>query len=230
MRKILKRQTHLWWRLILLPGKFWRWSGSRNFFDTTIDGQYNAALSLRQPGSTMKPFIYSLALMKGYTRDTVVFDVPTQFSTDCSPSAVTNSTSPCYAPSDFDSTFRGPMTFETAIAQSINIPAIKVLYLVGVQNAINLAKSIGLTTLGDPNQYGLTLVLGGGEVRLLDMVGAYSVFADDGVKNPPTGILEVDDSQNNVPAKIYAATIDGIASKYRARYVCDALGCAGARS
>ena len=108
--------------------------GSRNFFDTSIDGQYNAALALRQPGSTMKPFIYSLALMKGYTRDTVVFDVPTQFSTSCSPSDVSNNKAPCYAPQDFDSTFRGPMTFETAIAQSINIPAIKVLYLDGVQN------------------------------------------------------------------------------------------------
>jgi membrane peptidoglycan carboxypeptidase len=172
--------------------------GSRNFFDTTIDGQYNATLALRQPGSTMKPFIYSLALMKGYTRDTVVFDVPTQFSTNCKPSDITNDTPPCYAPTDFDSNFRGPMTFETAIAQSINIPAIKVLYLVGVQNAINLAKSFGLTTLGDPNQYGLTLVLGGGEVRLLDLVGAYAVFANDGVKNTPTGILEVDDSNGNI--------------------------------
>lgn len=172
--------------------------GSRDFFDTTIDGQFNAALGLRQPGSTMKPFIYALALMHGYTRDTVVYDVPTQFSTACSPSAVSNSTSPCYAPADFDNIFRGPMTFETALAQSINIPAIEALYLVGIKNAINLAKSFGLTTLGDPNQYGLTLVLGGGEVRLLDLVGAYSVFANAGVKNTPTGILEVDDAQGTV--------------------------------
>ncbi len=178
--------------------------GSRNFFDTTIDGQYNATLALRQPGSTMKPFIYSLALMHGYTRDTVVFDVPTQFSTSCRPSDTSNSVSPCYAPVDFDNTFRGPMTFETALAQSINIPAIKVLYLVGIQNAINLAKSFGLTTLGDPNQYGLTLVLGGGEVRLLDLTGAYAAFANDGVLNTPTGILEVDDAQGNVLQK-YAA-------------------------
>ncbi len=172
--------------------------GSRNFFDTAIDGQYNATLALRQPGSTMKPFIYSLALMHGYTRDTVIFDVPTQFSTSCKPSEVTNGTPPCYAPTDFDNTFRGPMTFETALAQSINIPAIKTLYLVGIQNAINLAKSFGLTTLGDPNQYGLTLVLGGGEVRLLDLTGAYSAFANDGVLNTPTGILEVDDAQGAV--------------------------------
>lgn len=172
--------------------------GSRNFFDTQIDGQYNATLALRQPGSTMKPFIYSLALMDGYTRDTVVFDVPTQFSTACAPSDTTKNTPPCYAPSDFDGKFRGPMTFESALAQSINIPAIKALYLVGIQNAINLAKSFGLTTLGDPSQYGLTLVLGGGEVRLLDLTGAYAAFANDGVKNTPTGILEIDDAQGNV--------------------------------
>jgi membrane peptidoglycan carboxypeptidase len=172
--------------------------GSRNFFDTAIDGQYNATLALRQPGSTMKPFIYSLALMHGYTRDTVVFDVPTQFSTACRPSDNMNNTAPCYAPVDFDGTYRGPMTFETAIAQSINIPAIKVLYLVGIQNAINLAKSFGLTTLGDPSQYGLTLVLGGGEVRLLDLTGAYAAFANDGIINTPTGILEVDDAQGMV--------------------------------
>ena len=175
--------------------------GSRNFFDKEIDGQYNATLALRQPGSTMKPFIYSLALMRGYTRDTVIFDTPTQFSTACEPSDNFNNTPPCYAPTDYDGTFRGPMTFETALAQSINIPAIKVLYLVGIQKAIDLAKSFGLTTLGDPNQYGLTLVLGGGEVRLLDLTSSYAVFANEGVKNPPTGILEVDDAQGNVLAQ-----------------------------
>lgn len=172
--------------------------GSRNFFDKAIDGQYNATLALRQPGSTMKPFIYSLALERGYTRDTVIFDTPTQFSTSCKPSDNFNGTPPCYAPADYDNKFRGPMTFETALAQSINIPAIKTLYLVGIQNAINLAKSFGLTTLGDPNQYGLTLVLGGGEVRLLDLTGAYAAFANDGVLNTPTGILEVDDAQGNI--------------------------------
>ncbi len=175
--------------------------GSRDYFDSQIDGQFNAALALRQPGSTMKPFIYSLALERGYTRDTVVFDVPTQFSTACSPTAVWNNKAPCYAPVDYDNTYRGPMTFETALAQSINIPAIKVLYLVGIQNAINLAKSMGLTTLGDASQCGLTVVIGGCEVRLLDLVGAYAAFANGGVKNPPTGILEVDDSQGNVLQK-----------------------------
>ncbi len=172
--------------------------GSRDFFDTTIDGQYNATLSLRQPGSTMKPFIYTLALSHGYTRDTVIFDVPTQFSTSCHPEDIMNSTPPCYAPGNFDGNFRGPMTFETALAQSINIPAIKTLYLVGVQNAVSFAKSFGLSSLGDASQYGLTIVLGGGEVRLLDLTNAYATFANDGVKNTATGILEVADAQGNI--------------------------------
>ncbi len=175
--------------------------GSKNFFDTTIDGQYNASLGLRQPGSTMKPFVYALALMRGYTRDTVIFDVPTQFSTACNPTDVSNNTSPCYAPVDFDGIFRGPMTFETALAQSINIPAVKVLYLVGIQNAINLARSFGLTTLGNAKQCGLTVVIGGCEVRLLDLVGAFATFANDGVKNTPVGILEVDGANGTVLEK-----------------------------
>ena len=202
--------------------------GSRDFFDKEIDGQYNATLSLRQPGSAMKPFIYSLALMNGYTRDTVVFDTPTQFSTVCKPSDNFNNTSPCYAPQNYDGKFRGPMTFETALAQSINVPAIKALYLVGVTNAINLAKSFGLTTLGDAAQYGLTVVLGGGEVRLLDLTGAYATFANGGVHNTPVGILEVNDAQGNVlmrytpessqvlPANI-AHDISGMLSNTQAR-------------
>lgn len=188
--------------------------GSRNFFDKEIDGQYNATLASRQPGSTMKPFIYSLALMRGYTRNTVIFDTPTQFSTACRPTETTNSTPPCYAPGNFDNAFRGPMTFETALAQSINIPAVKILYLVGIQNAINLAKSFGLTTLGDPSQYGLTLVLGGGEVRLIDLTGAYAVFANDGVRNEPTGLLEISTTQGVIlenyrsqPSRIIPETI-----------------------
>ncbi len=202
--------------------------GSRNFFDTDIDGQYNATLGLRQPGSTMKPFAYSLALMKGYTRDTVVFDVPTQFSTACMPSETTNSTPPCYAPVDFDAAFRGPMTFETALAQSINIPAIKVLYLVGVNAVINLARSMGLTSLDSSGDYGLTIVLGGGEVRLLDLTGAYAVFANDGVKNPPTGLLEVDDAQGMVLFR-YEAQSSRILSPNIARDVSAMLSDAPAR-
>lgn len=180
-------------------GQILAMAGSRDYFDPAIDGNYNDALALRQPGSTFKPFVYAAALMKGYTPETAVFDLPTQFSTACKPTDNFNSTPPCYAPSDFDDKFRGPMTFTTALAQSINVPAVKVLYLVGIGNAINLARAFGITTLvGDPNRYGLTLVLGGGDVRLIDMTDAYGAFANDGVRNPAVGILRVEDASGNV--------------------------------
>jgi 1A family penicillin-binding protein len=172
--------------------------GSRNYFDTQIDGNFNAALSLRQPGSAFKPFVYATALNEGYTPETSIFDLPTQFSTSCSPQDNHNDTPPCYSPGNYDGQFRGPMTFTTALAQSINIPAVKVLYLAGIQNVINLATSMGITSLGNPNQYGLTLALGAAEVSPLDLTDAYATFANNGVYNPPTGILKITDSNGTV--------------------------------
>ncbi len=171
--------------------------GSRNYFDTTIDGNFNVTLAGRQPGSTFKPFAYAEAFEKGYTPDTVVFDVPTQFSTSCGPSDTTNDTPPCYAPVNYDGKFRGPMTLRDAIAQSINIPAIKVLYLAGIADTLQLAKSMGISTLGDPSQYGLTLVLGGGETTLLDMTSAYGAFAQNGVHMQPVSVLKITDENGN---------------------------------
>lgn len=172
--------------------------GSKNYFDTSIDGNYNIALAERQPGSSFKPFVYAAALLKGYTPDTIVFDLPTQFSTACAPNDVFNNTYPCYSPSDYDGKFRGPMTFITALAQSINVPAVKVLYLAGIDNVIDLATKMGITTLGNAKEYGLSLALGAAEVRLIDITSAYSAFANDGVLNPPTGILKVTDSDGAV--------------------------------
>ncbi|MEJ0053708.1 MAG: PBP1A family penicillin-binding protein [bacterium] len=171
--------------------------GSRDYFDKDIQGNFNAATSHRQPGSTFKPFVYAAALRKGFTPDTAIFDVPTQFSTSCSPSDIYNDTPPCYAPSDYDDKFRGPMTFTTALAQSINVPAVKTLYLAGIQNVLDVASAMGITSLGDRKQYGLSLALGAGEVSLLELTSAYSAFAADGVRNPPVGILSVTDSAGN---------------------------------
>lgn len=174
--------------------------GSRNYFDTDIPGAYNVATMKpgRQPGSAFKPFVYAQAFSEGYTPDTVLFDLRTQFSTACAATDVNNSTAPCYSPVNYDGKFRGPMTLREALAQSINIPAVKLLYLAGINDSLKLAKAMGISTLTDANQYGLTLVLGGGEVTPLDMTSAYATFADDGTYFEPTPILKIEDAQGNV--------------------------------
>lgn len=172
--------------------------GSKGYFDDTIDGKVNVTLANRQPGSSFKPFVYATAFKNGYTPETIVFDLKTQFSTRCSPQDITNDTPPCYAPENFDSTFKGPITLRNALAQSVNIPSVKTLYLAGIKDSLKTAADLGITTLRDADQYGLTLVLGGGEVNLLEMTGAYAVFANDGVRNPPTGILRIEDKVGNV--------------------------------
>lgn len=171
--------------------------GSRNYFDTKIDGNFNVTTAHRQPGSTFKPFVYAAAFMKGYTPETVLFDVPTQFQAKC---PVDNFTSEedCYSPGNYDDKFRGPMTLRDSLAQSINIPSVKTLYLAGIKESIKLAESMGITSLGDANTYGLTLVLGGGEVTLLDMTSAYGVFATEGIRNTPTAILKVEDKNGKI--------------------------------
>jgi 1A family penicillin-binding protein len=166
--------------------------GSRDYFDEEIDGNFNIATTKRQPGSSFKPFVYAEAFNRGYRPETVVYDLPTEFSTACA------SGGECYNPSNYDGGFRGPINLRNALAQSINIPAIKVLYLVGVKNAMELAKSMGIETLTNPDRYGLTLVLGGGEVSPLNMASAYAVFANDGIKNETTGILRVEDKKGKV--------------------------------
>jgi 1A family penicillin-binding protein len=161
--------------------------GSRDYFDEEIDGNFNIATTERQPGSAFKPFVYAEAFNKGYRPETMIFDIPTEFSTTCA------SGGGCYNPQNYDNVFRGPMSLRDALAQSVNIPAVKVLYLAGIKDSLNLAKKMGIETLTNVNQYGLTLVLGGGEVRPLDMAAAYGVFANDGVKAKTQGILKVED-------------------------------------
>ncbi len=174
--------------------------GSRNYFDTDIPGAYNVATMSpgRQPGSAFKPFAYAQAFAEGYTPDTVVFDVRTQFSTACGAYDTTNSEPPCYSPQNYDDKFRGPMTLREALAQSINVPAVKVIYLAGLTDTLKLAKSMGLNTLGDPGQYGLTLVLGGGEVTPLEMTSAYGAFANNGLHFETIPVLRIEDAQGNV--------------------------------
>lgn len=168
--------------------------GSRDYFNEEIQGSFNVATAHRQPGSSFKPFVYATAFNKGYTDKTIVFDLKTQFDTNCSPTGTPLvSGAKCYTPSNYDDKFVGPISLRDALAQSRNIPAIKVLYLAGINDSLEMAKKLGINSLGDKKRYGLTLVLGGGEVSLLEMTSAYSVFANDGIKNDHTGILKIED-------------------------------------
>ena len=171
--------------------------GSRNYFDEEIDGNFNTALAPRQPGSSIKPIVYASAFSKGYTPDTKVYDVKTQFSSVCEPWDLSNE-NPCYSPNNYNNQFIGPISLRNALAQSLNIPAVKVLYLTGIRDAIKLAGDMGITTLNDPDRLGLTLVLGGGEVKLLEHTGAYAVFANEGVKAERRPILRIENAQGTV--------------------------------
>jgi membrane peptidoglycan carboxypeptidase len=102
--------------------------GSEDYFNNAIDGQVNVTTANRQPGSSFKPFIYATAFQEGYTPDTVLFDLQTQFSTSCSPEDTTNNTPPCYAPVNYSGNFLGPMTLEKALGNSENVPSVKLLY------------------------------------------------------------------------------------------------------
>src|SRR3989344_3546210 len=171
--------------------------GSRDYFDKEIDGAFNVTTAKRQPGSTFKPFVYSQAFIKGYTPETVVFDLKTQFSTSCASNNTTSSNG-CYSPNNYDDSFIGPITLRNALAQSRNIPAVKMLYLAGLSDSIRLARDMGMTSLSNKGDYGLTLVLGGGEVTPLEITGAYGVFANNGVKTDISPIIEIKNKNGEV--------------------------------
>ncbi len=172
--------------------------GSRNYSDPDIDGNYNITTSYRQPGSIFKPFAYAQAFIKGYTPETVLFDLKTQFSTTCEPSDLSHSL-PCYSPQNYDGIFRGPVSMRDALAQSINVPAVKTLYLAGIYETAELAKSMGLKNLSDDiSKYGLTMVLGGGEASLLNLTGAYGVFANEGVKVDLSPIIKIENNKGEI--------------------------------
>src|SRR5690606_31349672 len=139
--------------------------GSSDYFNEEIDGNVNVVFRRRQPGSSFKPIVYAAALAKGYSPATVVYDLETDFGND-------------YIPQNYDGSFRGPITIRRALNASLNIPAVKMAFLAGVDNVVNLAKKMGYTDLTNADQYGTSIGLGTGEVTLYQMVTAYSVFAN----------------------------------------------------
>lgn len=164
--------------------------GSRNFFDKDNDGEVNVTLRPRQPGSSIKPITYATAFGKGYTPGKMIVDAVTEF-----PSGEPDKP---YAPVNYDGKEHGPVNLRTALGSSLNVPAVKLLALVGLEDMLDTAYRMGITTL-EPTvenrlRFGLSVTLGGGEVRLLDMVTAYSAFANGGSKMEPVAILKVQDA------------------------------------
>ncbi len=162
--------------------------GSRDYFDKEIDGQVNVALQNRQPGSSIKPIIYAAAFMRGYTPNTILYDVVTNFAASGAP----------YEPRNYNGKEYGPVSMKKALAGSLNVPAVKTLYLAGLDKSLELTKKLGYTTLNDKDRYGLSLVLGGGEVKLVEHVNAFGAFAREGELHAPAYILKVVDRHGQI--------------------------------
>lgn len=162
--------------------------GSRGYFDTENGGAVNMALVPRQPGSSMKPLVYLTAFAKGYTPNTVLYDADTVFPTSQEP----------YVPHNFNFKNYGPVTIRQALQGSLNIPAVKTLYLTGIDRVLDMAEQFGYTTLKDRSRFGLSLVLGSGEVPLIEHAATYGVYAAEGVRHRTVSILKVEDAQGNV--------------------------------
>ena len=172
--------------------------GSPDYFDDTNNGKFNSMLGYLQPGSSIKPFVYSLGFEKGYTPDTVLYDVTTSFE---------NKLTDPYTPHDYDGNERGPVIVRQALAGSLNIPAVKMLYLVGVNDFLDFAsQKLGYTTFNDRRKFGLSIVLGGGEVRPLEHINAFTIFPEEGLYRPAKAILRVEDNNGAILLDDTAAT------------------------
>ncbi len=161
--------------------------GSRDYFDTANDGNVNVTTSLRQPGSSIKPINYAGGLMNGLTAGTVIVDGPVTFKG-----------TPPYTPKNYDGKFHGAVTFRKALANSYNIPAVKVLAYNTVPFMLELAQKMGITTFGDSSRHGLSLTLGGGEVKMIEMTTAFSAFANKGITHEAYGIIKVEDKDGKI--------------------------------
>lgn len=166
-------------------------AGSRDYFDKTIDGNVNVATSPRQPGSAFKPIVYATLFKGKWSPGSTLYDLKTNFATDKFP----------YEPDNYDKKFRGPLSIREALANSLNVPAVKTLDLAGVDESIDTAHRLGITTLNDSSRYGLALVLGGGEIKLVELAGAYGAFANNGNYQPLTYWQEIVDGEGKILGK-----------------------------
>lgn len=172
-------------------GQIYTMVGSVDYFNDEIDGQVNVTQRLRQPGSSIKPIVYTAAFAKGYTPNSILWDVDTIFSTATGP----------YHPQNYDGGEHGYVTMRKALQGSLNIPAVKTLYLVGLEPALQFAEKLGYTTFNDRSRIGLSFALGGSEVTMMEHINAFATFANNGKKNELAGILKVQDAQGNILAE-----------------------------
>ena len=167
--------------------------GSPDYFNEPISGAVNMTLAPRQPGSALKPIIYAAAFDPSqpdpWTPATMILDVTTNFTTH---------DGKAYTPVNYDQLEHGPVLARQALASSLNIPAVKTLQHVGLQRLFTVAGSLGITTLGDPDQYDLSLALGGGDMNLLELTSAYAALSQGGLKVTPQAILDIEDPQGSV--------------------------------
>jgi len=168
-------------------GKIRAMIGSKDYFAEDVDGKFNVTTASRQPGSSIKPLNYAIGLDQGkFTAATVFNDMPTCF---------VQAGQKNYCPSNYDNLFHGPVSLRYALGNSFNLPAVKALYLNGLENFVASASAMGISTFQDPKNYGLSLTLGGGEVRMIDMATAFAVLANGGVRQDLTSIEKVLDRQ-----------------------------------
>lgn len=195
--------------------------GSRDYFDTDHDGNVNVTLALRQPGSSIKPINYSLALIRNFTPSSVIDDSPITYQTVGQPA---------YTPVNYDGRFHGKVSLRTALGSSYNIPAVKILAANGVENMIELGKKMGITTWDETGRFGLSLTLGGGEVTMLDMATAYGAFANAGEKINLHPILVVRDSNGKVLEKLASFPSERVLDSRVAYLITDILSDNNARA
>lgn len=157
--------------------------GSKDYFDDEIDGQVNVTLRPRQPGSSFKPIVYTAGFEKGYTPNTILWDVNTSFPTG---------TGAAYEPKDYDLGERGPLRVRSSLQGSLNLPAVEMTYLVGVEPLLAFAERLGYTTFEDRSRFGLSVGIGAGEVKMLEHATAFATIANDGVRHDPVSILKVE--------------------------------------
>ena len=199
--------------------------GSKNFHAEDYDGQVNVTTALRQPGSSFKPFTYVTAFKEGYSPSSLLLDVATTF-----PGGVGQ---PDYNPVNYDGKFRGPVQLRFALGNSLNIPAVKLLALVGIKDVLKTSFDLGITSLPPTDEtlkrVGLSLTLGGGEVKLIDLTAAYSSFINKGFKAEPIAILKVEDINGKVLEEIKPKLAKKVLTEEQAFLIADILSDNNAR-